>query len=91
LAKALPQACSALRRFHKDERLQRYVNRVGRWVALHSDRPDLPWSFGVIDVDTINAFAMPGGMVVVSNGLLKRLQANRSSPASSPMRSRMWR
>jgi predicted Zn-dependent protease len=60
---------------HKDERLQRYVNRVGRWVALHSDRPDLPWSFGVIDVDTINAFAMPGGMVVISNGLLKRLQS----------------
>jgi predicted Zn-dependent protease len=60
---------------HKDERLQRYVNRVGRWVALHSDRPDLPWTFGVIDVDTINAFAMPGGMVIVSNGLLKRLQS----------------
>jgi predicted Zn-dependent protease len=58
---------------HKDERLQRYVNRVGRWVALHSDRPDLPWSFGVVDVDTLNAFAMPGGMVVVSNGLLKKL------------------
>ena len=60
---------------HKDERLQRYVNRVGRWVALHSERPDLPWSFGVIDVDTINAFAMPGGMVVISNGLLKKLQS----------------
>jgi len=60
---------------HKDERLQRYVNRVGRWVALHSERPDLPWSFGVIDVDTINAFAMPGGMIVISNGLLKRLQS----------------
>jgi predicted Zn-dependent protease len=60
---------------HKDERLQRYVNRVGRWVALHSERPDLPWSFGVIDVETINAFAMPGGMVIISNGLLKRLQS----------------
>jgi predicted Zn-dependent protease len=60
---------------HKDERLQRYVNRVGRWVALHSERPDLPWTFAVIDVDTINAFAMPGGMVVISNGLLKKLQS----------------
>src|SRR5437868_14965571 len=28
-----------------DASLQRYVNRVGRWVALHSDRPDLPWTF----------------------------------------------
>jgi predicted Zn-dependent protease len=59
----------------KDEKLQRYVNRVGRWIALHSERPDLPWTFGVIDVDTINAFAMPGGMVIISNGLLKRLQS----------------
>jgi predicted Zn-dependent protease len=60
---------------HKDERLQRYVNRVGRWIAMQSERPDLPWSFGVIDVETINAFAMPGGMVIISNGLLKRLQS----------------
>jgi len=60
---------------HKDERLQRYVNRVGRWVALHSERPDLPWAFAVVDIETINAFAMPGGMVIISNGLLKRLQS----------------
>jgi beta-barrel assembly-enhancing protease len=59
---------------HKDERLQRYVNRVGRWVASHSERADLPWTFGVIEADTINAFAMPGGTVIISHGLLKRLQ-----------------
>ena len=60
---------------HGDERLQRYVNRVGRWVAAHSERPDLPWTFGVLQTDTINAFAMPGGMIVISHGLLKRLQS----------------
>ena len=60
---------------HKDERLQRYVNRVGRWVAAHSERADLPWTFGVLETDTINAFAMPGGMIVVSHGLLRRLQS----------------
>ncbi|HEX5128384.1 MAG TPA: M48 family metalloprotease [Usitatibacter sp.] len=53
--------------------LQRYVNRVGRWVAMHSARADLPWQFGVIDGDSINAFAMPGGRVLVSVGLVKRL------------------
>ncbi len=53
--------------------LQRYVNRVGKWLALHSERPDLPWSFAVIDTDTINAFALPGGYIVVSKGLVKRL------------------
>ena len=32
----------------KDNRLQKYVNNVGRWVANQSERPDLPWHFGVI-------------------------------------------
>ncbi len=60
---------------HPDASLQRYVNRVGKWLALHSDRPDLPWTFAVIDTETINAFAMPGGDVIVSSGLLKRLSS----------------
>lgn len=60
-------------KLHPDERLQRYVNRVGRWLASQTERADLPWTFGVIDTDTINAFAMPGGTVIVSHGLVKRL------------------
>jgi predicted Zn-dependent protease len=60
-------------RLHPDERLQRYVNRVGRWLASQTERADLPWTFGVIDTEVINAFAMPGGTVVVSHGLVKRL------------------
>jgi predicted Zn-dependent protease len=58
---------------HPDDRMQRYVNRVGRWVAQQSERADLPWAFAVLETETINAFAMPGGMVVVSHGLLRRL------------------
>ena len=60
-------------KLHPDASLQRYVNRVGKWVALHSARADLPWHFGVIEGDSINAFAMPGGQVLVSHGLVKRL------------------
>ena len=58
---------------HPDAQLQRYVNRVGKWLALHSGRPDLPWTFSVMDTETINAFALPGGSIVVSSGLIKRL------------------
>jgi predicted Zn-dependent protease len=65
---------------HDDANLQRYVNRVGKWIAMHSERAELPWSFGVIRGDTINAFAMPGGTVLVSHGLVKRL-ANESELA----------
>src|SRR5262249_45419213 len=54
--------------------LQRYVNQVGRWLSLHSDRPDLDWRFGVLDTDNLNAFATPGGYVLVTKGLLARLK-----------------
>jgi predicted Zn-dependent protease len=57
----------------QDPNLQRYVNRVGKWLAMHSDRPDLPWTFGVVDTETVNAFAMPGGTVLITYGLVKRL------------------
>jgi len=62
-------------KLHPDAGLQRYVNRVGKWVAMHSARADLPWSFGVIEGESINAFAMPGGGVLVSHGLIKRLSS----------------
>ncbi len=59
----------------KDEKLQRYVNRVGRWVASQSERPDLPWHFGVIASNDLNAFAAPGGYVFVTAGLYRTLQS----------------
>ena len=44
-----------------DPELQAYVNRVGRWIAMQAERPDLPWHFGVLDTSSVNAFAAPGG------------------------------
>lgn len=58
----------------QDDKLQRYVNNVGRWVALHSGRPDLNWTFGVIESSDINAFAAPGGYIFVTRGLYVRLK-----------------
>jgi len=57
-----------------DPDLQRYVNAVGTWVAQQSARPDLPWHFGVNDSDHINAFAAPGGYVIVTKGMMKQLR-----------------
>ncbi len=59
----------------KDPAMQRYVNRVGKWLAMHSGRPDLPWTFGVVDTETVNAFAMPGGTVLITYGLMRRLNS----------------
>lgn len=57
-----------------DAGLQRYVNDVGYWVASQSKRKHLPWSFAVIDSEGINAFAAPGGYIVITLGLYNLLE-----------------
>ena len=59
----------------QDEKLQQYVNRLGLWLALQTERPDLAWHFGVLDTDSVNAFAAPGGYVFITRGLLLRMQS----------------
>jgi predicted Zn-dependent protease len=58
-----------------DPKQQAYVNRVGMWLALNSDRPDLPWHFGIIESPSVNAFATPGGNVFVTRGLVERFNS----------------
>jgi predicted Zn-dependent protease len=57
-----------------DAGLQRYVNQVGRWLASQTERPDLPWRFGVLEAPQLNAFATPGGHIFVTRGLVARLK-----------------
>src|SRR5881296_924088 len=54
--------------------ITRYVNLVGRAVALTCDRPDIPYHFAVLNSDSINAFAAPAGYVFVTRGLLKQIR-----------------
>ncbi len=53
-----------------DSSLQRYVNGVGVRIARTTERPNLPWEFHVVDDPTPNAFALPGGFVFVTRGLM---------------------
>ncbi len=59
----------------QDGARQRYVNQLGRWLALHSDRPDLPWKFGIIATADVNAFSMPGGYVLITRGMLDKMRS----------------
>jgi predicted Zn-dependent protease len=54
---------------------QAYVNSLGMWLAMNSERPDLPWRFGIIESPTVNAFAAPGGNVFVTRGLVELCQS----------------
>ncbi len=57
---------------HPDMQLQRYVNQLGRWISLQSERPHLPWTFIVLNDNGYNAFAAPGGYIFVTKGLIDR-------------------
>jgi predicted Zn-dependent protease len=60
---------------YDDPALAAYVDSVGRRVAHVSELPDLPWRFTVLDDPVVNAFAMPGGYIYVTRGLLAYMQS----------------
>jgi predicted Zn-dependent protease len=53
--------------------LQRYVSDIGLRLAKLSHRPNLPWAFTVVDHPAINAFALPGGFIYITRGILPYL------------------
>lgn len=55
---------------YDDARLQEYVRDIGQRMAAVSERPDLPWTFRVVDDPIVNAFALPGGFNYVTRGIL---------------------
>lgn len=57
----------------KDPKIQEYVDRIGQRVGKVSHRPNLPYSFTVINSNEVNAFTFPGGQVFIYTGLLERL------------------
>lgn len=59
---------------YPDQAVQNYVSGVGDRLVNYSGRTDLPWHFRVLDSDQINAFALPGGQIYITKGLLFRLQ-----------------
>jgi predicted Zn-dependent protease len=54
----------------QDPAVHRYVTLVGAVLAEASSRPNLPWTFIVLDTDGVNAFAAPGGFVHITRGAL---------------------
>ncbi|MDZ7632726.1 MAG: M48 family metalloprotease [Gemmatimonadaceae bacterium] len=64
------KAAAAQMGIYADSGIQRYVMSLGMPMAKASERPDLPWSFSVVDDPIVNAFALPGGPIFVSRGIL---------------------
>jgi beta-barrel assembly-enhancing protease len=74
IGQGMAETLLGARPLYDDADLQHYVNEVGLWVAQQSDRPNLPWHFGINDSDHINAFAAPGGYIIVTKGMMKQLR-----------------
>jgi predicted Zn-dependent protease len=55
---------------YADRELQQYVTDIGLRLAQMSERPNLPWHFTVVDAPAINAFALPGGYIYITRGIL---------------------
>src|SRR5215510_10303144 len=53
--------------------LQQYVQTIGKKLAAVSHRPNLEWHFAVVDSPVVNAFAIPGGYVYITRGILAYL------------------
>ena len=55
---------------YQDERLQQFIDQKGKAMAAISHRPDLPFEFKVVDSPVVNAFAVPGGFVYFTRGIM---------------------
>lgn len=71
---AFPKAVQQMRGEYQDPALKEYVARVGLSLAHVSQRPDLPYTFKVVNDSSPNAFALPGGHIAITRGLLIGLQ-----------------
>ncbi len=60
---------------YEDSGLQDYVQDLGSRLAAKSERPELQWTFRVLDDEIVNAFAAPGGYIYVTRGILSHLNS----------------
>src|SRR5437867_12248851 len=55
---------------YADSGLERYMQQFGTRLAATSERPNLPWTFRVVDDPVVNPFALPRGFIYVTRGIL---------------------
>ncbi len=60
---------------YESDALQATVTNIGNALASRSERPTLPWSFKLLDDPMVNAFALPGGFIFVTRGIMAALNS----------------
>jgi len=75
MGEAADQDIAASMGVYDHEGLASLINDLGTRMAAESERPDLPWTFRVLDDPTVNAFALPGGYIYMTRGILSHLSS----------------
>lgn len=60
---------------YDDAELQSYIQDLGDRMSGLSERPNLPWTFRVVDDPVVNAFALPGGFIYITRGIMVHLSS----------------
>ncbi|PZV21651.1 MAG: peptidase M48 [Leptolyngbya sp.] len=74
------KAQQGVRVYNRNSAINNYINEIGQRLAASSDRPNLPYTFQVVDDNSVNAFATTGGFVYIQTGLI-RAAANEAELA----------
>ncbi|HEY9856369.1 MAG TPA: M48 family metallopeptidase [Stenomitos sp.] len=61
-------------KLYDDPKVNAYVTQIGREMAARANRPELPWTFYVVDAPEQNALSLPGGFIFVTTGALRAMQ-----------------
>lgn len=60
---------------YRDDNLQSYITKIGERIASHSSRSELPYHFTILDDPMVNAFALPGGYIYITRGMLAHMNS----------------
>src|SRR6266436_1699509 len=67
--------------YQEKPQLNGYVEGIGKQLAAKTDRPNLPWSYEIVDDASVNAFALPGGPIFITRGILAHLNSEAQMAA----------
>ena len=75
MGRATAQQVNQSMGIYEDPELSAHVAEIGLRLARGSERPDLPWQFQILDTQVVNAFALPGGPVYITRGILAHMES----------------
>lgn len=83
VGRAVAARLTATYPLYRNSRLNDYLNQIGQTIALHTDKPATfgGYHFALLDSSEINAFACPGGIIMITRGMLSSVKSEEELAA----------